>query len=349
MGENEEHAPSQSIAVLTEILGVLKRIDGHLESQESRIGVLDAKVTALALNANLTHRQVSLGRKENQNSPDGRVSPGTSRKESLAENASLPRPRDLRLQIADRADSVASRNPRASIASQGSRPWSGTHVWNPTGLKRVNSDKIMPWGSISRDLISNSKTTAISRTGTWHSVPPPPTAAETEQIDIDDDPSYHKFPPPQEWITTRFGRVLDVKYSSAEARALWTSYVGDSWTIPPDGRIEMTFQQHLLERLDKDKVTDLLQTLRDVSNRLEYQHSDNSAKGGSFRVTDFGFDVDFEESTAEYRAEFFTAKYREHPIPKGTERPSLSRVQTAPWKRMMCVAALRFLPLPGCH
>ena len=258
MAESDEAVAPGNNALLAEILGVLKRIDGHLEVQESRIGILDAKVTALASITNVNQSHHSTRRAENL---DPGVSLGPTRKESLPPNSSPPRPRDLRPQIATRADSVGSRGPRGSVASQESRAWPGTHPWSPSGPKSVKSGRMTPWGSVSNVASSSPKDATVSRTGTWHSIPPPPTMAESERIEVDDDPAYSKFPPPQEWITTRsLGRVLDVKYGSAEARTLWTRYLGDSWTIPPDGRIEMTFQQHLLERLDKDKVMHLLQT-----------------------------------------------------------------------------------------
>jgi saccharopine dehydrogenase-like NADP-dependent oxidoreductase len=105
----------------------------------------------------------------------------------------------------------------------------------------------------------------------------------------------------------------------------------------------MTFQQHLLERLDKDKVTDLLQTLSDVSQRLEYQRLEDAAKRGSFRVTDFGLDPGNEESVWEYRAEVFTAKYKDYSASTRGKRPTTYNVQTAPWKRMMQVFPVCYL------
>lgn len=329
MGEIDENTVPESNALLTEILGVLKRIDGHLEAQESRISLLDAKVTALTSSASTNESQISNTRTESQRPVDGRTSTATSRKHSFPSTLPTTRPRDLRLEIVDRTDNFGGRGLRGSVASYESR-------WGSPGPKKLDSGRNSPWGSINKGVTSSPKPAVISRTGTWHSIPPPPTTAESEHIEVDDDPAYSKFPPPQEWIITRsLGRTLDVKYSSAEARALWTKYVGDSWTIPPDGRIEMTFQQHLLERLDKGKVSHLLQTLSDVSNKLEYQHPSDFSKRGSFRVTDFGFDPSFEESVAEYRAEVLTGKYRKHHVSNPGKRLNVSKPQTAPWKRMM--------------
>ena len=327
MGENDDRNLAESNALLADILGVLKRIDAHMEAQEARIGALDARVTTLASTADTIENHNSGIRKECQGAVDG----GTiSLKKNSLPNNPTSKPRELRLWTSNRNGSLGSRDRQNSTASHQS-------LWTSSRSRNKKSGKSTPWRSTSQAIIPSPKTTTISRTGTWHSVPHPPTAAESENIAIEDDSAYNKFPPSPEWITTRsLGKALDVRYSSTEAKMLWTKYVGDSWTIPPDGRIEMTFQQHLLERLDKERVTHLLQTLSDVSNRLEYQSPSDFAKRGSFRVTDFGFDTNFEESAAEYRAEVLTGKYRKNPISSHSRRPStIAGVHTAPWKRMM--------------
>jgi hypothetical protein len=154
---------------------------------------------------------------------------------------------------------------------------------------------------------------------------------------IDHSDSYAQYPPPQGWISTKIsGRLLDIKYGLPEAEKLWDSYVGDSWTIPPDGRVELSFQQHLLERLDKDQAVDLLKLLGGVTNKLEYQNPNDRAKRGSFRVSDFDIDPNYEESGMDYRSEFFTGMYKFRPIlpPK---KDHFTPSSTACWKRMMSV------------
>jgi hypothetical protein len=152
-------------------------------------------------------------------------------------------------------------------------------------------------------------------------------------IENHDLESYEKYPPPQSWIVTRSqGKALDVKDASAEAQRLWTDYVGDSWTIPPDGRIEMTFQQHILERLEKDKVISLLENLKAVESKL---NPDNASERGSFKVTDYEFDPTFEESVAEYRADVWTGPVKKHPVKGERRRTGLGSTQSAPWKRVM--------------
>jgi hypothetical protein len=166
--------------------------------------------------------------------------------------------------------------------------------------------------------------------------------AQNEHIDHeihnDDLDWYTKFPPPKSWIVTKTqGRNLKVKYGGEEAKSLWKTFVGDSCTIPPDGRVEMTFQQHILERLDKKQVVLLLETLRNVSTQLEYRRPGDHKKRGSFKVTDYEFDPNFEESVAEYRADIPSGKFLDpdRRINQGATNPSSEDAKTAPWKRIM--------------
>jgi len=147
--------------------------------------------------------------------------------------------------------------------------------------------------------------------------------------------SYAKFPPPQSWVTRTQGTALEVKYNSLVAQTLWRTYVGDSWTIPPDGRIEMTFQQHILERLDETEALLLLQTLQHVSSKLEYTGTSNPNKRGSFKVKDYEFDPDYELSVAEYRADIPIGQVRRHRVRHRMRSNSIDAAQSAPWKRIM--------------
>jgi hypothetical protein len=332
--DKSKNSEPGSTQLLAEILRVLKRIDGHLEIQEGRISTLDAKVTALTDHPHSwTPGSQSSGFqfKANSASPDnlrsGVISPPTS---------PLPRPRDLRHQIFARKASVESRGPRDSIASG---VFDGEPHHEPHYGKTHQKTDIGRSKSLGSTAIHFDPSPTIARSGTWNSVEIPPTIGEQKQSIIrldDEDPEYSKAYPPIEWVTTRsLGRVLDVKYGTQKAEELWTEYVGDSWIIPPDGRVELTFQRHLLERLDKERVTSLLQTLKDISARLEIHDPSDSTKRGSFRVSDFGFDPNFEESVIEYRAEFLTGKYKDNPVGPHARRRNLANLQSAFWKRMM--------------
>jgi hypothetical protein len=211
-----------------------------------------------------------------------------------------------------------------------------------SGQKQININDPVSESPVSGvDLIS--KIPTVSRTPTWGSQLAPPTTAETNGRNNSDHDTedhgfitYSRYPAPQNWIITRSqGRVLEVKYGTEEAKELWKHYVGDSWTIPPDGRIEMTFQQHILERLERAQVVPLLETLRDVSNRLEYNKDSDITKRGSFKVTDYDFDPNFEESVAEYRSEIPTGQFRKYRVEGATRKNSLDSTHSAPWKRIM--------------
>jgi hypothetical protein len=330
-----------SDTLLLEILSVLKRIDGHLESQEERIRNLDAKITNFTRDPSTSPAiaaQISKG-----------IANGA--KITLRSRGSLPQTnlstgqRELSLQTTARNGSLESQQVRGPPTSSPITSYleRDARAANPQGRKASeavesgrNSASASPTG------ISNPlpKLPTIVRAGTWNSLSPPPTTAETESgeeaIETDESLAYSKFPPPKSWIGTRSqGRELEIRYGGSEARELWSRCVGDSWTIPPDGRIEMTFQQHILERLDKEQVILLLKTLQDVSFRLEYHHAKDLTKRGSFRVTDYGFDPNFEESVAEYRAEFLTGKYKKHRIKRAKRGKTFDPMKSAPWKRIM--------------
>lgn len=99
----------------------------------------------------------------------------------------------------------------------------------------------------------------------------------------------------------------------------------------------MTFQQHILERLDETQVVLLLETLRDVSTQLEYRRPGDLKKRGSFKVTDYEFDPNFEESVAEYRVDIPSGRFLDpdRRIKQAASSPSSEDAKTAPWKRIM--------------
>jgi hypothetical protein len=186
---------------------------------------------------------------------------------------------------------------------------------------------------------SNSVGRGIFKQKMWDTLSLPPLDAEQTRTSIDmtvyHSASYAQYPPPQGWISTKIsGRLLDIQYGLPEAEKLWNSYVGDSWTIPPDGRVELSFQKHLLERLEKDQAVNLLKLLAEVTNKLEYQNPNDRAKRGSFRVSDFDIDPNYEESGMDYRSEFFTGMYKSRPI-SSLRKDRLTPPTTASWKRMM--------------
>jgi hypothetical protein len=53
----------------------------------------------------------------------------------------------------------------------------------------------------------------------------------------------------------------------------------------------MTFQQHILERLERSQVVPLLETLQDVSNTREYSEDSDVAKRGGFKLTNYDFNT----------------------------------------------------------
>jgi hypothetical protein len=347
MGSSEDAGKDNpgSNALLSEILLVLKRIDGHLELQEKRISDLDSKVTALSI----TGEQLSLTPLGGDD-PQFDIPVGGIGKGSLPPLSITSKRHDLAVLNANRLGSVGSRHAPESVQSfstddggeQGysfrKGPFRGMSAKVDTGRK-VFSESPKPRHN------SFVKFGGPSRSGTWNSLSPPPSAVEgdydEEITESHDLTSYAKFPPPQHWIVTRTkGTALEVKYGSQEAQDLWRSYVGDSWMIPPDGRIEMTFQQHILERLDRTQALLLLKTLGGVSSKLEYRGTSDINKRGSFRVKDYNFDPDYEVSVAEYRADIPIGQVRKLRVKDGGRTSSLHAPASAPWKRIMSVYLL---------
>lgn len=315
-----------SDTLLSEILSVLKSINGHLEHQEQRISELSSKLTPFTEGQKDASLNFPLSGKAKHN-------PGLS--------TSTTRHRDLSILTSQPNDSVGNRNTsgwQATPFSDDSNPFSKKGPVRVTPTRADHGKKVFAESPKARNA-SVFKFNALSRSGTWSSLAPPPSSLaggyDEEITESHDLTSYAKYPPPETWIITRTqGRALEVKYGSPEAQILWRSYVGDSWTIPPDGRIEMTFQQHILERLNETQAVLLLETLRSASSRLEYRGAD-VGKRGSFRVKDYDFDPDYEVSVAEYRADIPIGQVRRHRIKDRISGDETEGPQSAPWKRIM--------------
>lgn len=313
----------ESSALLVDILNVLKNIDKRLEAQEEHIRILNAKVDSVPSDK---RRRTSSVENIYLEGPGLRNRPFAEEYRISLSSSLSRRSQDLILNTPYRKSSVESRDPRdpapaASSERQALRSW--LHTRKPARYKPSQlSSSPGAWdpGTVQGQPAQLISSNFARRSGIW----------------ADGPSSYIDHLPPQDWVTTRnLGKELEIKCNDESARELWTSYVGDSWTIPPDGRIEMTFQRHILERLEKEKALRLLEALKEVSNRLEYQPLGDVSKKGSFRVTDFQFDPDYVESVAEYRAEIVTGKYREHPISSTAKVVQPVSVHSAAWKRMM--------------
>lgn len=294
-------------ALLTDILDVLKRIDGRLQTQDSRIESLE-KIALRGL-----HGAASSSESTSIFTHD------------KASHTNLPR--------------VSSRSwlrSRASMWEDDENQTSPSKVKCSSRNKSIDNETM---DSSRGKLHSISKSVGLSRSGTWETVPPPSMESEQEIFSSDTKKdstnSYAKYPPPWRWISTKnLGRHLDVQYGLPEAEALWNIFVGDSWTIPPDSRVELSFQQHLLERLNKDQAVRLLELLAEVFNKLEYQDPKDRAKRGSFKVSDFDIDPNYRESGVDYCAEFSTGIYKAQPLPHPRPAHAVT-YSTAPWKRIM--------------
>lgn len=85
------------------------------------------------------------------------------------------------------------------------------------------------------------------------------------------------------------------KYHGPEAEALWTQYVGQWWSLPPDNRIDLSFQRHILETELQSEVTTRLKNL--------ITWYGNIGKQSGFRVQDYdrnGQALEYEQHTSGY-------------------------------------------------
>jgi hypothetical protein len=306
-------------ALLAEILEVMRRMDGRLKVQDERIGLLETTVAIRKQDG------ATLSRIE------------TNTLSQLSADAYSPT--TIR-QLVPKLNAAAKFGVRKPDESYGRR----SSVWTDhqdvlNQLRRESALGRHDESGANAMHRSNSVGRGIFKQKMWDTLSLPPLDAEQTRasidMTIDHSTSYAQYPPPQGWISTKIsGRLLDIQYGLPEAEKLWNSYVGDSWTIPPDGRVELSFQKHLLERLEKDQAVNLLKLLGEVTNKLEYQNPNDRAKRGSFRVSDFDIDPNYEESGMDYRSEFFTGMYKSRPI-SSLRKDRLTPPTTASWKRMM--------------
>lgn len=326
-----------SPVLLTEILSVLRSIDGRLEQQVNEISELEAKVQAIS---SVLGSASPTGRENIQHSDSGFVK---RRKGLLPLSTSFPR-QDLAGLASNRTKDIDGRNARDANPELVAQDDYTSHRLlrkepHPGSLVRSDSNRgaFAESPKAFRDPFIKF---GPKRSETWNSLGPLSSSLsagfDEEIAESHDLSSYTKYPAPEHWIATRTqGRALDVKFGSQEAQYLWRRYVGDSWTIPPDGRIEMTFQQHILERLSEAHAVSLLRPLQEVSSKLECRRPSDRDKRGSFRVKDYDFDPDYEVSVAEYRAEIPIGPIRKHRLQSSSRRGTMEESETGPWKRIM--------------
>jgi hypothetical protein len=322
--ENESRSTN---ALLGEILDVLRRMDGRLQGQEKRIGLLE-KTLAMGNQDPSILSRAELNPLRQMSGDSYSPTAGSKMTQPFPK---LRTPAKYRLKMQDELHGrrFSAWNEHQDVLNQMRRD--SIH----SGRKSASDDKASSALHRSNSLGPRG---GIFRQTMFDAISLPPMDGQRDPSDatvIDFSASYAQYPPPQEWISTKISsRLLDIQYGLADgADSIWNKYVGDSWTIPPDRRVELSFQRHLLERLDMDQAVKLLKLLSDVTNKLEYQHPNDRSKRGSFWVSDFDIDPNYEESGIDYRAEFFTRMYKDRPVEFPRTDPISS--STACWKRMM--------------
>lgn len=251
---------SGSDNLLSQILCVLQRIDGHLQVQQGRINDLEARIaTTVATTATASEHESLEDPNQFRLRLATTLTPVGERRTSTFPTSPSTRHRNGSQDTGSRTGSVQSTYSTAASLDQFGE--NKKYRQALTGqfkereplrrvLSRTSKNSVLSIGASNRvpDIDS-------SRRGTVTSLSPPPMAQAYHgdpDKPKDDLEWYTKYPPPESWVVTRtHGRPLEVKFGDEKAHKLWASKVKDSWTIPPDGRVEMTFQQHILERLDE--------------------------------------------------------------------------------------------------
>jgi hypothetical protein len=290
-------------ALLTDILTVLKKIDGRMQIQDSRIASLEKTADPERRRARIlsrSHSFITMGRVQDPYAPEA------SHRDELYTLAST----------LEGHESLARQTERESLLSEGNS--------NSTEAMANTRDRMQSLDSAF----------SLARVGTFDTIPPltekPDQAGTSSETKKENNDHYTKYPPPPRWISTNLGTHHGIEYALPKARALWDKFVGDSWKIPPDGRVELSFQQHLLERLKELQALKWLTVLAEIFSELECWK--NRAKRGSFEVSDFDIDPSYEESGADYRAVIGAKPYKERLL--SHPRPAVPS-STAPWKRIM--------------
>ncbi|KAL9125961.1 MAG: hypothetical protein Q9217_004905 [Psora testacea] len=98
----------------------------------------------------------------------------------------------------------------------------------------------------------------------WH----PSSSSEPKDVQREENDSFQHsiLPYPKsiyinECSSDRFGK-------SKGQRRIWTEYIGDAWTLPPDNSIDLGFQEHLLEKLSGYDLKSRLEGLQIFNNNL---------------------------------------------------------------------------------
>lgn len=139
------------------------------------------------------------------------------------------------------------------------------------------------------------------------------------------------------------GVMEDVPKEDSRGIELWTKYLGRMWSLPSDGRVDLSFQQHFLERLPKSDNEERLELLQ--SWLLTMREGNVAIKDFDLHgnVIDYRLSVEgkptvsVEDEIIESRASgssnmfFFTPVNDE----QTTEQQELHGRNTSPWCRFM--------------
>jgi hypothetical protein len=93
--------------------------------------------------------------------------------------------------------------------------------------------------------------------------------------------------PALDWVDLAKDESGQPRNSTPEMEALWTELFGNFWTIPPDNRVDLAFQKHVLLSLPHEKAEAITRSIgqcfngRDWGDNLSFSIIDIGAEGGS--------------------------------------------------------------------
>lgn len=88
--------------------------------------------------------------------------------------------------------------------------------------------------------------------------------------------------PAQDWVDLAKDESGQPRNSTPEMEALWAELFGIFWAIPPDNRVDLAFQKHVLLSLPHEKEEAIARSIGQCFSDRSWW--DNL----SFSITDFG-------------------------------------------------------------
>jgi hypothetical protein len=282
--------------VLERLLEVLNRIDGRLKSIESSVATTKAVApdqveegTALPQGGNGSRVLAESADAVKDELDLGRVAPAVE-EVSVAHNASSQKGKGIERPT----------QPETVLKPSSTVPSKNVQTLDISPTAPIADPQVEPYGESS----SSVQTQIITATA-----PTTDTSPQSEQhgegssiaSDIGIHPQdqtcrgndglndYYLKMPALDWVDHAEDESGQPRNSTPEMEALWTELFGIFWTIPPDNRVDLAFQKHVLLSLPHEKEEAITRSIgqwfndRDWGDYLSFSIIDIGTEGG--RIT----------------------------------------------------------------